>query len=85
MTKNRLDIAKNRVKNKLGKGHYLYDRIGRFLRGEYRKDEVEDSLLRLAWWELKRKNGFEIACVSFLTSIVLLVFSVVLLAILCQL
>lgn len=80
-----LDIAHNRVKNKLGKGHYLFDRIGRVLRGEYCKDEIDDSLVRLAWWELKRKNGFEVACVSFLTSIVLLVFSVVLLAILCQL
>ena len=85
MTKNRLDIARNRVKNKLGKGHYLYDRIGRFLRGEYRKDEIDDSLVRLAFWELKRKNGFEVAVVSLLTSIVLLVFSIVLLAILCQL
>ena len=85
MTKNRLDIAYNRVKNKLGRCHYLYDRIGRVLRGEYRKDEMEDSLVRLAFWELKRKNGFEVACVSFLTSIVLLVFSIVLLAILCQL
>jgi len=85
MTKNRLDTAHNRVKNKLGKGHYLFDRIGRVLRGEYRKDEIDDSLVRLAWWELKRKNGFEVAVVSFLTSIVLLVFSVVLLAILCQL
>jgi hypothetical protein len=85
MTKNRLDIAHNRVKNKLGKGHFLYDRIGRVLRGEYRKDEIDDSLVRLAWWELKRKNVFEVACVSFLTSVVLLVFSIVLLAILCQL
>lgn len=85
MTKNRLDIAYNRVKNKLGKGHYLYDRIRRVLSGEYRKDEIDDSLVRLAFWELKRKNGFEVACVSFLTSIVLLVFSIVLLAILCQL
>lgn len=85
MTKNRLDIAHNRVKNKLGKGHFLYDRIGRVLRGEYRKDEIDDSLVRLAWWELKRKNVFEVACVSFLTSVVLLFFSIVLLAILCQL
>jgi hypothetical protein len=85
MTKHRLGIAHNRVKNKLGKGHFLYDRIGRVLRGDYRKDEIDDSLVRLAWWELKRKNGFEVALVSFLTSIVLLIFSIVLLAILCQL
>ncbi len=85
MTKDRLDIAHNRVRNKLGKGHFLFDRIGRVIRGEYRKDEIDDSLVRLAWWELKRKNGFEVACVSLLTSIVLLIFSVVLLAILCQL
>ena len=80
----RLPMFRNRVKNKLGKTHFLYDRLGRVLNGELRRDEYLDSLDKLSWWELRQKNGFEVAVISFLTSIALLFLAIMIFAIICQ-